>query len=89
MSNYFDESCIYRAVQTYESLDQRDRDIVDGHRKGFSLAALVSMSYRRPEYVLRILGLQPEHFTQTAIDEAASAWKVIEEFRIENQLARR
>jgi hypothetical protein len=88
MSNYFDESCIYRAVQTYESLDQRDRDIVDGHRKGFSLAGLVSMSYRRPGEVMRLLGLPPSHFTQAEIDEASAAWKVIEECRIENQLAR-
>jgi hypothetical protein len=84
---YFDENMIYRNPDPV--LDPTDRKIVDAHRKGFSLACLVSMSYRRPEYVLRLIGLPPEHFTQTAIDEAAAAWKVIEECRIENQLARR
>jgi hypothetical protein len=84
---YFDESMIHRNPDPV--LDPADRKIVDAHRKGFSLAGLVSMSYRRPGEVLRLLGLPPSHFTQTAIDEASAAWKVIEECRIENQLARR
>jgi hypothetical protein len=84
---YFDENMIYRNPDPV--LDPADRKIVDAHRKGFSLACLVSMSYRRPEYVLRILGLQPEQFGDQAMEEAASAWKVIEECRIEYQLARR
>jgi hypothetical protein len=83
---YFDESMIYRNPDPV--LDPTDRKIVDAHRKGFSLAVLVSMSYRRPGEVMRLLGLPPEHFGERAMEEAASAWKVIEECRIENQLAR-
>ncbi len=85
---YFDDDCIYRAEQTYESLDQRDRDIVDGHRMGIPLAGLVSRSYRRPGEVLRILGLPPEHFGEAACEDAAEAWAEIESWKIENQLAR-
>jgi hypothetical protein len=84
--SYFEESCIYRPVRTYAGLDQRDRELVDLHRKGASLADLVTKAWKPAAYVLSILDLPPSHFGEAAMMEADRTWQRLDEYSIENQL---
>jgi hypothetical protein len=86
MSNYFDESWVYRDPAPL--LDPADRKIVVEHARGSSLADIVLTSHRKPDYILKILNLHPQDFGEDAMQEAAAAWAKVEEYKIENQLAR-
>jgi hypothetical protein len=84
--SYFDENCIHRVKRTYAGLDQRDRELVDLHRKGASLADLVMKAWRPAEYVLSILDLPPGHFSWDEMLEADRAWRRLDQYSIESQL---
>jgi hypothetical protein len=88
MSNYFDESWIYRAPITDANRDPKDQEIVNDFRKGFALHDIVTKAYRHPSAVLRVLEMSPEHFGEEAMEKAAEAWAEIEHAKIEGQLAR-